>query len=181
MAQAAAEFMTLAEVSIREAKQADVPGILEIYNEAVLNTTATADYEPSTLKQRTEWFEQRKKLQLPIFVAVSDHGKIVGWSSLSAYHSRHGYRFTAEVSVYVDAEMRGQGVGKMLMPPLIEAAKTRGLHALIASIDSQNAASIRLHESFGFVMKGRLDQIITKFGRWLDVVYLELILEEGAS
>jgi len=171
--------MTLEEVAVREAKKADVPGILEIYNEAVLNTTATADYEQSSLKQRTEWFKLRQKLNLPIFVAVGDGGRIVGWSSLSPYHTRYGYRFTAEVSVYVASDMRGQGIGKMLVPPLIEAAKERGLHALVASIDSQNAASIRLHETFGFVKKGQLDQIITKFGRWLDVVYLELLLNGG--
>src|SRR5258708_1646091 len=168
--------MTQIEVAVREAKKADVPGILEIYNEAVLNTTATADYEPSTLKHRMEWFKLRKKLNLPMFVAVEVGGRIVGWSSLSPYHTRYGYRFTAEVSVYVAADMRGQGIGKLLIPPLIDAAEQRGLHALVASIDSQNAASIRLHESFGFVKKGQLDQIIMKFGRWVDVVYLELLL-----
>src|ERR1043165_8657423 len=122
MAQAAAQPMTPEELIIREAKQADVPGILEIYNEAVLNTTATADYEPSTLTQRMEWFKLRQKLNLPIFVAVGNGGRIVGWSSLSPYHTRYGYRFTAEISVYVAADLRGQGIGKLLVPPLIEAA-----------------------------------------------------------
>lgn len=161
---------------IRPADRTDVPGILEIYNEAVRNTTATADYEPSTLKKRREWYDQRKKLNLPIYVAEGEHGRVVGWSSLSPYHSRYGYRFTSEISVYVAADMRGQGIGKLLIPPLIEDAGKAGLHAIIASIDSQNEASIRLHERFGFVKKGQLDQIITKFGRWLDVVYMELVI-----
>ena len=119
-----------------------------------------------------------KATNLPVFVAVSKDNGVVGWSSLSQYHSRYGYRFTAEVSVYVDAKMRGRGIGKQLLLPLINSGKSRGLHALIASIDSQNAASIRVHESFGFVKKGQLDQIITKFGKWLDVVYMELLLEQ---
>ena len=160
---------------IRPAVRADLPAILAIYNEAVLNTAATADYTPSTLEARTAWYEERMQRGFPVFVAESDT-QILGWSSLSPYHSRIGYRFSAEVSVYVAAERRGQGVGKQLLPALIEAARALGLHILIASIDSENEASIRLHAAYGFQSVGTLSEVYTKFGRWLGVVFMELRL-----
>jgi len=160
---------------IRPATTADLPAILAIYNEAVLNTTATADYEPSTLEARTLWYTERMQKGFPVFVA-EERGEILGWSSLSPYHTRIGYRFSAEVSVYVAAERRGQGVGKQLLPPLIEAGRARGLHLLIASIDSENEASIRLHANNGFKTIGALSEVYTKFGRWLGVTYMELRL-----
>lgn len=161
---------------IRPASTADLPGILEIYNEAVLHTTATYDYEPRTLEQRAAWFEERTREGYPVFVAVDDAGRVVGWSALNPYHARIGYRFTAENSVYVAADMRGQGIGKMLLPPLIAGAQTKGLHAIIAAIDAENAASIRLHAAFGFEKVGHFKQTGFKFNRWLDVVYMERLL-----
>ena len=163
-------------MQIRPAIHADLPGILEIYNDAVLHTTATYDYEPRTLEQRTEWFEERVGDGYPIFVATDDAQRVVGWSALNPFHARMGYRFTAENSVYVAAEARGRGVGKLLLGPLIEGAKTRGLHAIIAAIDAENEASIRLHAGFGFEKVGHFKQTGFKFGRWLDVVYLERLL-----
>lgn len=161
---------------IRPATRADLPGILEIYNDAVLHTTATYDYDPRTLEQRTQWFEEREREGYPIFVALDDAGKVAGWSALNPFHARMGYRFTAENSVYVAAESRGRGVGKLLLAPLIDGAKARGLHAIIAAIDAQNEASIRLHAGFDFEQVGHFKQTGFKFGRWLDVVYMERLV-----
>ncbi len=163
-------------VSVRAAVKADCAGILEIYNEAVLNTTASYDYEPRTLEQRLAWYEDHLKSNYPIFVAENEQGCIVGWSALNQYHGRVGYQFTTENSVYVAADQRGRGIGKQLLPPLITGARERGLHAILAAIDAQNEASIRLHVSFGFEQVGCFKQVGFKFGRWLDVVYLELLL-----
>ncbi len=163
-------------MQIRPATPADLPGILEIYNDAVLNTTATYDYEPRTLEHRTQWFEERQREGYPIFVAVSEDGRVAGWSALNPFHARFGYRFTAENSVYVAADARGQGIGKLLLAPLIDGAKSRGLHAIIAAIDAQNEASIRLHAAFGFEKVGLFKQTGFKFGRWLDVVYMERLV-----
>ena len=160
---------------VQPATHADLPGILEIYNEAVLNTTATYDYEPRTLEHRTQWFEERKRDDYPVFVAV-ESGRVIGWSALNPFHARFGYRFTAENSVYVAADMRGRGVGKVLLAPLVEGAKARGLHAIIATIDADNEASIRLHARFGFEKVGHFKQTGFKFGRWLDVVYMERLV-----
>jgi len=163
-------------MQVRPALHADLPGILEIYNEAVLNTTATYEYEPKTLEHRLAWYEDHVKGNYPVFVAQDKQGRIVGWSALNPFHARAGYRFTTENSVYVAADQRGRGIGKLLMPPLIAGARERGLHAIIAGIDAENEVSIRLHAGFGFEKVGCLKQVGFKFGRWLDVVYMELLL-----
>ncbi len=161
---------------IRPAARADLPAILDIYNEAVLNTTASYDYEPSTLAARTAWHDEHVAAGYPVFVAEDEDGRVAGWSSLSQFRTRVGYRFTAEDSVYIAAGQRGRGIGKALVPPLIQAARTMGLRAVIAAIDADNAASLRLHEKFGFERVACLKQVGFKFGRWLDVVYLELLV-----
>lgn len=168
-------------MKIRSAKRSDVPSILEIYNEAVLTTTASYDYEPRSLQHRIGWFDDHQKSGLPIFVAEDDQGRVVGWSSLSKYHDRKGYQFTVENSIYVAAHMRGRGVGKLLLEPLIESAKKIGLRAIIAVIDAENEASIKLHARFGFFEVGRFQKVGFKFGRWLDVAYMELLLPEPAA
>ena len=165
-------------IRVRPAQREDCPGILEIYNDAVLTTTATYDYDLRTLAHRQAWFDDHQKTGLPIFVALESTGRIVGWSALNRYHDRMGYRFTTENSIYIAADMRGQGIGKQLLSPLIETAKTIGVHAIIAAIDSANDASIRLHARFGFETVGHFKRVGYKFDRWLDVIYMELLLPE---
>jgi L-amino acid N-acyltransferase len=162
-------------IQIRSALRSDCPGILEIYNEAVLNTTASYDYEPRTLEHRLTWFDDHQKSGFPIFVAIDDD-RVVGWSALNRYHDRKGYRFTSENSVYIAVDRRGQGIGKLLLAPLIESARKLGLHAIIAVIDSENQASVRLHARFGFETVGTFKEVGYKFNRWLNVVYMELLL-----
>jgi phosphinothricin acetyltransferase len=163
-------------VGVRPAMCGDLAGILEIYNEAVLNTTATYDYEPQTMEQRAAWFQEHQQNNYPVFVAVDNGERVVGWSALSPYRNRLGYRFTAENSVYVAVDQRGRGIGRLLMPPLIEAARARGLHAILAAIDAQNQVSIRLHAAFSFEKAGLFKQAGFKFGRWLDVLFMERIV-----
>lgn len=150
--------------------------MLAIYNHAVVHTTATYDYEPRTLAQRLEWFDDHERERWPVFVAEDGPGTVVGWSSLSRYHQKPGYQFTAENSVYLAESHRGRGLGARLLTPLITAAGERGLHAILAVIDADNRASLRLHARFGFEQVGRFKQIGFKFGRWLDVIYLEKLL-----
>ena len=163
-------------IRIRPAVRTDCPQILEIYNEAVQNTTASYDYEPRSLEHRLGWFDDHQLSGLPIFVAVNEAGRIAGWSALNRYHDRKGYRFTTENSIYVAPDYRGKGMGGLLLKPLIESAGKLGLHAIIAVIDSENAASIRLHARFGFETVGRFKEVGFKFNRWLDVVYMELVI-----
>jgi L-amino acid N-acyltransferase YncA len=163
-------------VKVRSAKFDDLPKILAIYNHAVVHTTASYDYEPRSLEHRIAWFEDHQRNDYPILVAVSEVDEVVGWGSLSRFHDRMGYRFTAEDSIYVAADHRGKGVGKSLLAPLIQAAKDRKLHAIIGLIDAQNEASVRLHARFGFEKVAHLKQVGYKFDRWLDVVFMELLL-----
>jgi phosphinothricin acetyltransferase len=161
---------------VRRATYSDLPGILEIYNDAVLHTTASYDYQPRTLDHRRAWFDDHQRSNYPVFVAVTPDGRVVGWSALNRYHDRIGYQFTAENSVYVAADWRGRGLGKQLLAPVIEAARVRGIHAIIAAIDASNDVSVRLHAGFGFQTVGHFKQVGYKFDRWLDVIYMELLL-----
>lgn len=163
-------------ILIRPAVRADVPGIVAIYNEAVLNTAASYDYEPVTLEARLIWFDGHQRDDLPIFVA-EDGGEVVGWSALNSYHTKIGYQFTVENSIYIALDRCGQGIGKMLMPPLIEGARSRKKRVILAGIDADNEASLRLHRAFGFEPAAHFKQVGWKFGRWLDVIYLQLILD----
>jgi len=164
-------------VAIRPAQISDLPAILAIYNDAVLHTTATYDNEPSTLEQRAQWYGERTRQGFPVLAAEHD-GPVIGFGTYGTYKPRHGYRYTAEHSVYVAPEWRGQGVGRALLAELIQAARRQGLHALIGTIDAANTASIGLHSSLGFVQAAHLHEVGHKFGRWLDIVLLELLLVE---
>lgn len=170
----------VSELLVRRAVREDCPAILAIYNDAVLTTTASYDYEPRTLEHRLEWFDAHRRDDYAIFVAEEAAAdgvrRIVGWSSLSKFHDRMGYRFTCENSVYVAADSRGSGVGTALLAPLMPAAQARGLHAIVAVIDAANAASVRLHAKFGFEQVGLFRQVGYKFDRWLDVAYMERLL-----
>jgi L-amino acid N-acyltransferase len=163
-------------MQVRPATRDDLPAIHAIYNDAVLNTTASYDYEPRSFDYRVGWFDDHQKQRLPAFVAVDEESNVAGWSSLSRYHDRKGFQFTVENSVYVAASKRGCGIGSLLMPPLVDSARELGLHAIIAAIDAENEVSIRLHARFGFVTVGHFKQVGFKFGRWLDVVYMQRLL-----
>jgi L-amino acid N-acyltransferase YncA len=164
------------DILIRPATIDDLPAIRDIYNEAVLYTTATYDTEPQTMEAREGWFEDHQKSGLPMFVAL-DGNTVVAWSSLSNFRGKDGYRFTVENSIYITESYRGRGLGKRLLAGLIDAARQLGLHGIIAGIDAATEASIRLHAAFGFEQVAYLKQVGFKFDRWLDVVFMQLILD----
>ncbi|MBM3848381.1 MAG: N-acetyltransferase family protein [Verrucomicrobia bacterium] len=161
---------------IRPATAADLPSISRIYNDAVLNTTATYDYEPEPISRRAKWFEEHQRDRMPVLVAVDGREEILGWASLSPFHNRPGFQFTAENSLYVDAAHRGKGLGGALLRDLLPLGCSRGLKVVVAGIDGSNEVSIRLHEKQGFTVAGRLKRAGYKFGRWLDLVYMQKFL-----
>jgi L-amino acid N-acyltransferase YncA len=163
-------------MEIRAAESADLPAILGIYNDAVLNLTATYDCELQSLGARAAWYAEHQREGYPVFVAEDEPGRVLGWSSLSKFRPRPGYRFTGEDSIYVAADWRGKGVGRLLLLPVIGAARKMGLRAIMAGIDAESQASRRLHARFGFEQVAYLKEVGFKFGRWLDVVYMELLL-----
>lgn len=159
-------------MDIRAATEADLPQILAIYNEVVTNTTAIYDKTISTLEERRAWFDGRKRQGMPVLVAA-EVGEVLGFSSFGEWRARWGYRFTVEHSVHVRADQRGRGVGRALVEALFPHAKALGMHVMIAGIDSQAAASIRMHEKLGFEHVARFQEVGHKFDRWLDLVCMQ--------
>jgi L-amino acid N-acyltransferase len=161
---------------VRPAKETDLQGILEIYNDAILTTTSVYSYKPHTIEMRREWYEEKLKKHLPVLVAEMN-GFVAGFATYGPFRIWAAYKYTVENSVYVRKEMRGQGIGKNLLKELIEQAKKSEVHALVAGIDADNAVSIRLHEKFGFVEAGHFKQVGYKFQHWLDLKLYELVLD----
>jgi L-amino acid N-acyltransferase len=162
-------------INVREAIEEDLPQLLAIYNDIIIHTTAVYDYEPHTLAMRKQWFDTKKQQGFPVYVA--EEGKrILGFSSIGPFRAWAAYQYSVENSVYVAADERGKGIGKLLIPPLIEATKTLQLHTIIASIDAMNESSLRLHKSFGFEEVAHFKEVGWKFGRWLDLKFLQLIV-----
>ena len=158
---------------IRPATLQDQPGILTIYNESVLNSTATFDTDPRTPEKQVEWFN-RHKANHPVLVE-EENGQIAGWASLSPWSDRCAYDSTVEVSVYLAPEHRGKGLGFQLLQLVTEAGRKAGNHTVISRISSDNLASIRIHEKAGYSMVGTMKEVGFKFGRLLDVVMMQIV------
>ncbi len=171
------KLATTTSIRIRPAERGDVPGILAISNWAALNTAANFAVEPETLESwQAEW--DRSHGMFPWLVAVDPSGAVTGFAKAGPWKGRCAYNWTAETSIYVDPERHGQGIGTALYPPLIETMRAQGYRTLLAGITVPNPASVRLHERFGFRRVALLERVGWKFGRWHDVGYWELHLQE---
>lgn len=159
---------------IRHATERDLPGILAVYNDVVATTTAIYRDTPATLEDRRTWWTSRVEAGYPVLVAGDED--VEGFASFGDFRSWPGYRYTVEHSVHVRADRRGCGVGRALMLPLIEDARRLGKHVMVGGVDADNVASLRFHERLGFRQAARLDQVGFKFGRWLDLVFVQLVL-----
>ncbi|WP_324743888.1 GNAT family N-acetyltransferase [Pseudomonas veronii] len=165
---------------IRDATEQDLPAIRDIYNDAVLNTTAIWNEQLVDLANRQAWFTARQAQRYPILVAV-DNDEVTGYASFGDWRPFEGYRYSVEHSVYVRNDQRGKGLGPRLMQTLIERARAGGKHVMVAAIESSNKASLRLHERLGFMTTGQMPQVGIKFGRWLDLTFMQLTLNPGAE
>lgn len=155
--------------------------ILDILNEAIVNSTALYDYKPRTPESMAAWFEAKRTGGFPVIGVEDADGTLLGFGSYGTFRAWPAYKYTIEHSVYVHAAHRGKGLGRTIMQALIEAARQDGKHALIGGIDAANAGSIRLHEQLGFRHVGTLPQVGFKFGRWLDLAFYQLLLETPAE
>ncbi len=162
---------------VRDATEADLPGIMAIYNEAIRNTSAVYTEQETTLADRKTWFAARTAQGYPVLVAASPgDGAVLGFATFGDFRPWPGYRHTVEHSVYIRADARGHGLGTVLVERLLERAAALGKHVMVAGIDAANPASIRLHERLGFERAGTLREVGTKFGRWLDLVFMQRVL-----
>lgn len=165
---------------LRWATAADLPAILEIHNDAVKTLAAIWTDTLETLEDRERWLAARQAGGFPVIVA-EDHGVVLGYGSYGPFREKSGYDLTMEHSVYITPEARGKGAGSALLQKIIKLAKENGIHVLVGAIDSDNDGSIRLHERFGFKTTGQLPQVGFKFGRWLDLTLMTLILNNDPA
>jgi L-amino acid N-acyltransferase YncA len=163
------------EATIRPATFADAADIARIYNQAVEHSTATFDTEPQPAQARLAWLERHADARHPVLVAELG-GAIVGWASLSSWSDRCAYAASVEASTYIDEAFVGRGLGRRLSEAVLEAGRAAGVHAVLARICTENAASIAMSERLGFTKVGVLHEVGWKFGRWLDVMMLEKLL-----
>ena len=161
---------------IREATQSDMQQILDIYNDAIINTTAVYDYKPHTLEMRLKWFDDKLEKDIPVLVAESN-GTVVGFTSYGSFRAWPAYKYSIEHSVYVRQEFRNRGIAKKLLTELIDIVRTKDIHTVIAGIDADNTASIHLHKQLGFEDAGYFKEVGYKFGKWLNLRFLQLILK----
>jgi L-amino acid N-acyltransferase YncA len=169
-------------IDIEDATEADLPAMLAINNLAVVETTASWNHKPADLASRQNWFAGTAAKGDPVLVArrrrEGGGGEVVGYAYWGPFRPSDGYLHTVENSVYVRKDCQGQGVGRLLMVALIERARAHGLHAIVAGIGAENTGSIALHARLGFIEYGRMPQVGAKFGRWLDLVLMQLMLNE---
>ena len=162
------------DLVVRLAALDDAEAIRRIYNHEVEHTTHTFDLVPRSLQDQQAWLQEREGA-LGVLVAELD-GQVVGFASLSEYRPRAAYRTSVESSVYVDGALRGRGVGRRLMRELVEVARSRGFHTMLARIADGHEASIQLHQAAGFSVVGTEREVGRKFGGWLDVVVMQRML-----
>ncbi len=162
---------------IRDAQDPDLAGVLEIYNHAVAHTTAIWNDTLVDLENRRQWRAARVGAGFPVLVAV-EGARVLGYASFGDWRAFDGYRHTVEHSVYVRSDARGGGIGRALMEALIERARAMGKHVMVAGIEAGNAGSIALHLRLGFTQTGLLPQVGMKFGKWLDLAFLQLRLDD---
>jgi phosphinothricin acetyltransferase len=165
---------------IRPATEADLPAITAIFNDVIANSTAIYADDPLTLEDRSAWFAQRRDAGYPVLVA-DDGADVLGVASFGDFRAWPGFRHTVEHSVHIRADARGRGLGSALVGALFEPARALGKHVMIAGIDAANDGSIRMHERLGFRRGAVLREVGRKFGRWLDLEFMQKRLDEAGA
>ncbi len=167
---------------LRPAVLADLPVINDIYNHYVLHSTCTYQDQPDTPAEREAWFHQHGE-RLPIKVAIdtADEHRVIGWGALSLFRTRSAYRWTVENSIYIHPAHHRKGIGAMILQDQLIDAQRLGYHVVIAGIDAEQAPSLALHRKFGFIQTAHLPEVGFKFGRWLNVIYLQKTIERATQ
>jgi len=169
-------------VIIRDARAADLPAITDLYNAWIPTRTITWTDDLETLEQRAAWFERQRGAGYPVLVA-DDAGEVAGFASYGHFRGEGklpGYRQTLEQSIHVREDRWGRGIGRALIDGLVERARAADIHVLVAAIDAENEASILFHARLGYVEVARMPETGQKFGRWLDLVLMQRILDSRA-
>lgn len=155
--------------------------ILDIFNEAIVNSTALYDYQQRTPAHMVAWFDAKRSGGFPVIGVEDGAGTLLAFGSYGTFRAWPAYKYTVEHSVYVHKDHRGKGLGRTVMQSLVDAARQHGVHAMVGAIDASNAGSIALHERLGFARVGTLPQVGFKFGRWLDLALYQRLLDTPAQ
>lgn len=161
---------------LRKATVSDVPILLEIFNDNILNSTAIYMYKEQTIEQRLEWFEKKQQSNEPLFV-FEDNGAVAGYATYGSFRAYPAFQYTVEHSVYVHKNHYKKGIASKLMDALIDYARTHEVKTMVACIDEENEASIRIHEKLGFTYSGTIRNAGYKFERWLNLMFYQLDFE----
>lgn len=155
--------------------------ILDIFNEAILNSTALFDYKPRAPESMVGWFKAKESGNFPVVGLEDEDGQLLGFGSYGTFRAWPAYKYSVEHSVYVHKDHRGKGIGRLLMQQLIAAAQDQDYHLMVGGIEATNAGSIAMHEALGFTHAGTIRHAGFKFGRWLDLSFYQLILQTPAK
>ena len=156
--------------------QNHAPAILDILNEAIVNSTALYDYKPRAPEAMVAWFNAKEAGKYPV-LGIEEDGQLLGFATYGSFRPWPAYKYSIEHSVYVHKDHRGKGLGLILIRRLIEAATEQQYHVMVGGIDADNQRSIALHNKLGFTHAGTIRQAGFKFGRWLDLAFYQLLLK----
>lgn len=162
---------------LKPCTEKQLPEILDIFNDAILNSTALYDYKIRTLETMQTWYADKLNGNFPIIGAFDEHDTLLGFATYGMFRVRPAYKYSVEHSVYVRSDKRGFGLGKVLLREIIKKAEEQNFHVMMGVIDASNAVSIKLHENEGFVLIGIMKETGYKFGKWLDTAFYQLILK----
>lgn len=161
---------------IREAIENDLMDILDIYNDAILNTTSVYNYNAHTIHDREQWYEKKKQEGYPILV-FEENNKVIGFATFGPFRTWPAYKYSVEHSIYVHERFRNKGIGTVLTKEIIRIANEREFSILVAGIDEANDKSIKMHEKIGFKYSGTINKAGFKFGKWLNLSFYQLDLK----
>jgi len=165
------------EYCIRPCTEKQLHEILEIFNEAILNSTALYDYKPRTMESMRIWYAAKRAGNYPIIGAFSADDKLLGFTSYGSFRNWPAYKYSVEHSIYIRSDYRGKGLGKLLLKEIVKSAEEQDYHVMVGGIDASNTISIRLHEKEGFEFCGKIKHAGYKFGKWLDLSFYQKILQ----
>ena len=164
-------------MELRPCTEQQLPEILDIYNDAILNSTALYDYKIRTIEMMHAWYADKIKGNFPIVGAFDQNNVLLGFSTYGMFRVRPAYKYTVEHSVYVRTDKRGNGTGKILLKEIIKKAIEQDFHVMVGVIDASNTISMKLHENEGFILTGIMKEVGYKFDKWLDAAFYQLILK----
>lgn len=162
-------------IILSPATEEDLPALLDIINREIATGSARWEYTPWSLNEAHTWLAEKQRDSKPVIIAQYENA-VAGYGTYGQFRQKIGYQFSMEHSVYVVPEKQGLGIGSAIMQWLIQSATDNGYHTLIAGIDAANEESIRFHARFGFEEVARLREVGFKFGRWLDLVFMQRML-----